>query len=271
MSKRKEIIEQAWENRELLSEKETVKAIESVIDDLDKGNLRVAEPEKGGWKVNDWIKKGVILYFPLRKMEVTEAGPMEFHDKMTLKKGYREKGIRVVPHAVARYGAFIARGVVMMPSYINIGAWVDEYTMVDTWATVGSCAQIGKNVHLSGGAGIGGVLEPVQAAPVIIEDHCFIGSRCIVVEGVRVEREAVLGANVVLTMSTRIIDVTGSEPKEMRGIVPAGSVVIPGTFPKKFPAGEYQVPCALIIGKRKKSTDMKTSLNNALREYDVSI
>lgn len=271
MSKRKEIIEQTWENRELLSEKETVKAIESVIDDLDKGNLRVAEPEEGGWKVNDWIKKGVILYFPLRKMEVTEAGPMEFHDKMTLKKGYREKGIRVVPHAVARYGAFIARGVVMMPSYINIGAWVDEYTMVDTWATVGSCAQIGKNVHLSGGAGIGGVLEPVQAAPVIIEDHCFIGSRCIVVEGVRVEREAVLGANVVLTMSTRIIDVTGSEPKEMRGIVPAGSVVIPGTFPKKFPAGEYQVPCALIIGKRKKSTDMKTSLNNALREYDVSI
>jgi len=271
MSTRKEIIEQAWEDRELLSEKETVGAIESVIDDLDKGILRVAEPAEEGWIVNDWVKKGVILYFPLRKMEVTEAGPLEFHDKMTLKRGYPEIGVRVVPHAVARYGAFLARGVVMMPSYVNIGAWVDEYTMVDTWATVGSCAQIGKNVHLSGGVGIGGVLEPVQAAPVIIEDNCFIGSRCIVVEGVRVEREAVLGANVVLTMSTRIIDVTGSEPKESRGLVPGGAVVIPGSFPKKFPAGEYQVPCALIIGKRKKSTDMKTSLNDALREYNVSV
>jgi 2,3,4,5-tetrahydropyridine-2,6-dicarboxylate N-succinyltransferase len=271
MDNRKKIIEQAWENREQLSGRETVQCIESVIGDLDLGRLRVAEPSDSGWKVNDWVKKAVILYFPVRQMEVTEAGPLEFHDKMKLKKGYRELGVRVVPHAVARYGSFLGRGVIMMPSYVNIGAWVDENTMVDTWATVGSCAQIGKNVHLSGGVGIGGVLEPVQAAPVIIEDNCFVGSRCIVVEGVRVEREAVLGANVVLTMSTRIIDVTGSEPLEMRGSIPAGSVVIPGTFPKKFAAGVYNVPCALIIGKRKKTTDMKTSLNDALREYNVPV
>jgi 2,3,4,5-tetrahydropyridine-2,6-dicarboxylate N-succinyltransferase len=270
---RKEIIELAWENRELLGNRKTIESIESVIEDLDKGRLRVAEqimPENT-WMVNDWIKKAVILYFPIRNMEVTESGPLEFHDKMKLKRGYRDLGIRVVPHAIARYGAYLARGVIMMPSYVNIGAWVDENTMVDTWATVGSCAQIGKNVHLSGGVGIGGVLEPVQAAPVVIEDHCFIGSRCIVVEGVRVEREAVLGANVVLTMSTRIIDVTGNEPVSTKGLIPAGSVVIPGTIPKKFPAGEYQVPCALIIGKRKKSTDLKTSLNEALREYNVSV
>ncbi len=271
MSTRKEIIEHAWENRELLADKEVVKSIESVIEDLDRGMVRVAEPSDNGWKVNDWIKKAVILYFPVRKMEVSEAGPMEFHDKMKLKKGYPEIGVRVVPHAIARYGAFLGKGVIMMPSYVNIGAFVDENTMVDTWATVGSCAQIGRNVHLSGGVGIGGVLEPVQAAPVIVEDNCFVGSRCIVVEGVRVEREAVLGANVVLTMSTRIIDVTGNEPVESRGLVPAGSVVIPGTFPKKFAAGEYHVPCALIIGKRKKSTDMKTSLNEALREYNVAV
>ena len=271
MSTRKEIIEHAWENRDLLADKEVVRSIESVIEDLDRGMVRVAEPSDNGWKVNDWIKKAVILYFPVRKMEVSEAGPMEFHDKMKLKKGYPEIGVRVVPHAIARYGAFLGKGVIMMPSYVNIGAFVDENTMVDTWATVGSCAQIGRNVHLSGGVGIGGVLEPVQAAPVIVEDNCFVGSRCIVVEGVRVEREAVLGANVVLTMSTRIIDVTGNEPVESRGLVPAGSVVIPGTFPKIFAAGEYHVPCALIIGKRKKSTDMKTSLNEALREYNVAV
>ncbi len=267
----KEIIEQAWENREMLQNQEVVEKIEEIIEKLDKGALRVAEPDGDGWKVNNWVKKAVILYFPVRKMEISEAGPLEFHDKMKLKSGYDKMGVRVVPHAVARYGAFVARGVVMMPSYVNIGAWVGENSMIDTWATVGSCAQIGKNVHLSGGVGIGGVLEPVQAAPVIIEDNCFIGSRCIVVEGVRIQSEAVLGANVVLTMSTRIIDVTGEKPVEMRGIVPSGSVVIPGTFPKKFPAGEYQVPCALIIGKRKKSTDMKTSLNEALREYNVSV
>jgi 2,3,4,5-tetrahydropyridine-2,6-dicarboxylate N-succinyltransferase len=271
MANRKEIIEEAWASRELLAKKDVISAIESVIDDLDRGNVRIAEPSGDGWKVNDWIKKAVILYFPVRTMEIIEIGPLEFHDKMKLKKGYAGLGVRVVPHAIARYGAFLGKGVIMMPSYVNIGAWVDENTMVDTWATVGSCAQIGKNVHLSGGVGIGGVLEPVQAAPVIIEDNCFIGSRCIVVEGVRVEREAVLGANVVLTMSTRIIDVTGTGPRESRGVVPAGSVVIPGSFPKKFPAGEFQVPCALIIGKRKKSTDMKTSLNDALREYNVPV
>ncbi len=271
MDRRRKNIENAWDNRELLAREEIVENIGSVIDDLDRGILRVAEPTDKGWKVNDWVKKAVILYFPVRKMELIEVGPFEFHDKMNLKKGYPDLGVRVVPHAIARYGAFLGKGVIMMPSYVNIGAWVDENTMVDTWATVGSCAQIGKNVHLSGGVGIGGVLEPVQAAPVIIEDNCFIGSRCIVVEGVRVEREAVLGANVVLTMSTRIIDVTGSEPVESRGLIPPGSVVIPGTFPKKFPAGEYQVPCALIIGKRKSSTDLKTSLNEALREYNVSV
>ena len=266
-----QIIEAAWEDRSLLDNKETVEAIEKVIEDLDKGKIRVATPEKDGWKVNEWVKKAVILYFPTRQMETIEVGPLEFHDKIKLKKGYKELGIRVVPHAVARYGAFINTGVVMMPSYVNIGAFVDSGTMVDTWATVGSCAQIGKNVHLSGGVGIGGVLEPVQAAPVIIEDNAFIGSRCILVEGVRIGKEAVLGANVTLTATTKIIDVSHDEPKVYRGYVPPRSVVIPGSIPKDFKAGTYNVPCALIIGERKESTDKKTSLNSALREYDVSI
>lgn len=271
MDKIQQIIEQAWENRTLLQEKSTLDAINEVIAKLDSGAFRVAEPTENGWKVNDWIKKAVILYFPTQKMETIEVGPFEFYDKIPLKRNYEKLGVRVVPHAIARYGAFLQKGVVMMPSYVNIGAYVDSGTMVDTWATVGSCAQIGKNVHLSGGVGIGGVLEPVQAAPVIIEDNCFIGSRCIVVEGVRVEKEAVLGANVVLTMSTKIIDVSGTEPKEYRGVVPARSVVIPGTIPKEFPAGTFQVPCALIIGQRKESTDTKTSLNNALRDFGVSV
>jgi 2,3,4,5-tetrahydropyridine-2-carboxylate N-succinyltransferase len=266
------IIESAWENRDLLKESATIKAIETVIEQLDKGLLRVAEPTSdGSWVVNEWVKKAVILYFPIRTMETIEVGPFEFHDKMALKRNYKELGVRVVPHAIARYGAFVARGVIMMPSYINIGAYVDEGTMVDTWATVGSCAQIGKNVHLSGGVGIGGVLEPLQAAPVIIEDNAFIGSRCIVVEGVRIGKEAVLGANVVLTQSTKIIDVTGTEPKELRAYVPERSVVIPGSYTKQFPAGEFQVPCALIIGQRKASTDLKTSLNDALRENNVAV
>jgi 2,3,4,5-tetrahydropyridine-2,6-dicarboxylate N-succinyltransferase len=265
------IVEGAWENREMLKKLETRDKIVEVIDLLDEGRLRVAEVVGGEWVVNEWVKKAVIMYFQIREMTVMEAGPMEFHDKIPLKNNYKEKKIRVVPHAVARYGSYIAPGVILMPSYVNIGAYIDEGTMVDTWATVGSCAQIGKNVHLSGGVGIGGVLEPVQAAPVIIEDDCFIGSRCIVVEGVRVEKEAVLGAGVVLTASTKIIDVTGKEPVEYKGVVPAGSVVIPGTYPKKFPAGEYQVPCALIIGKRTASTDKKTSLNQALREFQVSV
>ena len=265
------IIENAWENRELLKEEKTMSAIREVIDLLDTGKLRVAEPTANGWQVNEWVKKGVVLYFPIQKMETFEAGPLEFHDKIPLKRDYAEKGIRVVPHAVARYGSYISAGTILMPSFVNIGAYVDEGTMVDTWATVGSCAQIGKNVHLSGGVGIGGVLEPLQAAPVIIEDNAFIGSRCIVVEGVRVETEAVLGANVVLTASTKIIDVTGSEPKEWKGYVPARSVVIPGSYTKKFAAGEFQVPCALIIGKRKESTNKKTSLNDALRENEVAV
>ena len=268
----KSIIESARENRDLLKESSTIKAIESVIEQLDKGLLRVAEPTSdGSWIVNEWVKKAVILYFPIRTMETIEVGPFEFHDKMALKRNFKELGVRVVPHAIARYGAFVARGVIMMPSYINIGAYVDEGTMVDTWATVGSCAQIGKNVHLSGGVGIGGVLEPLQAAPVIIEDNAFIGSRCIVVEGVRIGKEAVLGANVVLTQSTKIIDVTGTEPKELRAYVPERSVVIPGSYTKQFPAGEFQVPCALIIGQRKASTDLKTSLNDALRENNVAV
>ncbi len=266
------IIEKAWEDRSLLNESETQNAINHVIEEIDKGRIRVAEPDgEGNWIVNEWVKKAVVLYFPIRKMETIEVGPFEFHDKMALKTNYKELGVRVVPHAVARYGAFVAPGVIMMPSYINIGAYVDSGTMVDTWATVGSCAQIGKNVHLSGGVGIGGVLEPLQAAPVVIEDDAFIGSRCIVVEGVRVGREAVLGANVVLTKSTKIIDVSGPEPVESTGIIPPRSVVIPGTYTKKFPAGEYQVPCALIIGTRKESTDKKTSLNEALRTYNVAI
>ena len=267
----KETIEKAWENRELLKEKETIQAIEAVIEQIDKGILRVAQLDGDKWKVNEWVKKAVVLYFPIRQMETIEIGPFEFHDKMALKSNYKELGVRVVPHAIARYGAYVASGVIMMPSYINIGAYVDSGTMVDTWATVGSCAQIGKNVHLSGGVGIGGVLEPLQAAPVIVEDGAFIGSRCIVVEGVHIGKEAVLGANVVLTKSTKIIDVTGKEPKEIRGYVPERSVVIPGSDNKKFPAGDYQVPCALIIGQRKASTDLKTSLNDALRTHNVAV
>jgi 2,3,4,5-tetrahydropyridine-2-carboxylate N-succinyltransferase len=273
------IIEQAWENRALLQETTTTSAIREVIELLDTGKLRVAEPvgdtstslSTSSWQVNEWIKKAVVMYFPIQKMETLESGIFEYHDKMLLKRGFAEKGIRVVPNAVARYGAYISSGVILMPSYVNIGAYVDEGTMVDTWATVGSCAQIGKNVHLSGGVGIGGVLEPLQAAPVIIEDGAFIGSRCIVVEGVHIGKEAVLGANVCLTASTKIIDVTGDTPVEMKGFVPARSVVIPGSYTKTFPAGDFQVPCALIIGTRKPSTDLKTSLNNALREYDVAV
>ena len=264
-------IERAWDDRALLKDPAIVQAIEHTIELLDKGELRVADPIDDAWKVNDWVKKAVILYFPTRGMRTMEAGPLEFHDKMELKRGYAGLNVRVVPHAVARYGSYLAPGVILMPSYVNIGAYVDEGTMVDTWATVGSCAQIGKGVHLSGGVGIGGVLEPVQAAPVIIEDGAFVGSRAIVVEGVRVGREAVLGANVVLTASTRIIDVTGPEPKETKGYVPPRSVVIPGTTQKKFASGEYGVPCALIIGQRKASTDRKTSLNEALREHNVAV
>ena len=267
---RKEI-EAAWDNRELLKTNETQQTIRNVIELLDKGKLRVAEPNGENWKVNEWIKKAVVLYFPIQKMETIEVGPFEFHDKMKLKNNYAELGVRVVPHAVARYGAYLSKGVIMMPSYVNIGAFVDAGTMIDTWATVGSCAQIGKDVHLSGGVGIGGVLEPLQAAPVVIEDGCFVGSRCIVVEGIRVRKEAVLGANVVLTKSTKIIDVTGDTPVEYKGEVPERSVVIPGSYTKEFPSGNFNVPCALIIGKRKASTDLKTSLNNALREYDVAV
>ncbi len=271
MKQLQQIIENAWDNRSLLTDKTTIDSIRRVIGLIDAGTLRVAEPTSDGWQVNEWVKKAVVLYFPIQKMETFEVGIFEYHDKIPLKTGYKEKGIRVVPHAVARYGAYISKGVILMPSYVNIGAYVDEGTMVDTWATVGSCAQIGKNVHLSGGVGIGGVLEPLQAAPVIIEDNAFIGSRCIVVEGVKVEKEAVLGANVVLTASTKIIDVTGDSPIEMKGIVPARSVVIPGSYTKSFPAGDYNVPCALIIGTRKESTNKKTSLNDALREYDVAV
>jgi 2,3,4,5-tetrahydropyridine-2-carboxylate N-succinyltransferase len=261
----------AWEDRSLLENKDIQNSIRETIDLLDKGKIRVAQPENEEWIVNEWVKKAVILYFPIQKMETQEIGIFEFHDKIALKKDFEKLGVRVVPHAIARYGSFLDKGVILMPSYVNIGAYVGSGTMVDTWATVGSCAQIGKNVHLSGGVGIGGVLEPVQAAPVIIEDNCFIGSRCIVVEGVRVEKEAVLGANVVLTQSTKIIDVSQDNPIEYKGIVPERSVVIPGSYTKKFPAGEYQVTCALIIGKRKQSTDTKTSLNDALREYGVSV
>ncbi len=264
-------IEAAWENRDLLKDEATKNAIRQVIEHLDKGTLRVAEPKGNDWQVNEWVKKAVVLYFPIQQMKTIEVGPFEFHDKMELKKNYEALGVRVVPHAVARYGVFLAKGVIMMPSYVNIGAFVDSGTMVDTWATVGSCAQIGKDVHLSGGVGIGGVLEPLQAAPVVIEDGCFIGSRCIVVEGVRVRKEAVLGANVVLTKSTKIIDVSGDTPIEYKGEVPERAVVIPGSYTKEFPAGKFNVPCALIIGQRKASTDLKTSLNNALREYDVAV
>lgn len=262
-------IENIWENRELLKQDESQKTIREIIELLDIGELRVAEPINNSWKVNEWIKKAVILYFPIQKMETIEIGPFEFHDKIPLKRNYELLGVRVVPQAIARYGSYLAKGVILMPSYVNIGAFVDSGTMVDTWATVGSCAQIGKNVHLSGGVGIGGVLEPVQAAPVIIEDNCFIGSRSIVVEGAYIQKEAVLGANVVITGSTKIIDVTENEPKEYKGFVPERSVVIPGTYEKKFPSGTYNVPCALIIGKRKPSTDLKTSLNEALRNYNI--
>ncbi|MEO6682295.1 MAG: 2,3,4,5-tetrahydropyridine-2,6-dicarboxylate N-succinyltransferase [Ginsengibacter sp.] len=270
------LIQEAWNNRDLLKEKRFIRAVREVIEKVDKGVLRTAIPVNnvdGGssWQVNEWVKQAIILYFGIQEMETYILPPFEFYDKMKLKKNYKEQGVRAVPHAMARYGSFLGRNVVLMPSYVNIGAYVDEGTMVDTWATVGSCAQIGKNVHLSGGVGIGGVLEPLQASPVIIEDGCFIGSRCIVVEGVRVEKEAVLGANVVLTQSTKIIDVSGSEPIETKGVIPARSVVIPGTYPKKFPAGEFGVGCALIIGKRKESTDQKTSLNDALRDFNVSV
>lgn len=266
-----DLIESAWEDRSLINEKSTSVAIKTIVDDLDIGKRRVAELRDGEWVVNEWIKKAVILYFPLMKMQLIEVGPFQFHDKIKLKSGYDQLGVRVVPHAIARYGSYISPNTILMPSYVNIGAYVDEGTMVDTWATVGSCAQIGKNVHLSGGVGIGGVLEPIQAAPVVIEDNAFVGSRSIVVEGVRVGAEAVLGANVVLTASSKVIDVTGSSPKEYKGYVPDRSVVIPGSYTKNFPAGDFQVPCALIIGKRKESTDKKTSLNDALRDNKVSV
>ncbi len=267
----KSLIAECWENRTLLKEEKYADAVRAVIEKVDKGLLRTAEPVNDTWQVNEWVKQAILMYFAIQPMETHSLPPFEFYDKMKLKTNYAALGVRAVPHAVARYGAFIAKNVVLMPSYVNIGAYIDEGTMVDTWATVGSCAQIGKNVHLSGGVGIGGVLEPLQASPVIIEDGCFIGSRCIVVEGVRVEKEAVLGANVVLTQSTKIIDVSGSSPMEMKGVVPARSVVIPGSYSKKFPAGEYNVSCALIIGKRKASTDLKTSLNDALRDFNVSV
>lgn len=267
----KELIKAAWENRALLQESQYSDAVKCVIEAVDKGKSRVAEPGENGWVVNEWIKQAILMYFSIQPMETIDLGPFEFFDKMKLKSRYKDLGVRVVPHAIARYGSFIGKGAILMPSYVNIGAYVDEGTMVDTWATVGSCAQIGKHVHLSGGVGIGGVLEPLQASPVIIEDGCFLGSRCIVVEGVIVEKEAVLGANVVLTKSTKIIDVSGPEPVEYKGRVPARSVVIPGTYTKKFPAGEYQVPCALIIGQRKASTDLKTSLNDTLREFNVAV
>ena len=266
----KTLIESAWNDRSLLNKENVKNAVFEVVENLDKGTIRVADYSDNGWHVNEWIKKAVILYFPLKKMETIELGPFEYHDKIPLKTGFKEKGVRVVPNAVARYGSYISRGTILMPSYVNIGAYVDEGTMVDTWATVGSCAQIGKNVHVSGGVGIGGVLEPVQAAPVIIEDDVFIGSRCIIVEGVRVEKQAVLGANVVLTASTKIIDVTEKKPIFYKGYIPENSVVIPGSVTKDFNAGPYNVPCALIIGKRKESTNKKTSLNDALRDYNVS-
>jgi 2,3,4,5-tetrahydropyridine-2-carboxylate N-succinyltransferase len=267
----RQLIEQAWDNRVLLKDSNTIEAIRAVIEELDKGQLRVAEPNGDEWQVNEWVKKAVLLYFPIQQMQTIEVGPFEFHDKMSLKRNYEQLGVRVVPHAVARYGAFLARGVVMMPSYVNIGAYVDSGTMVDTWATVGSCAQVGKNVHLSGGVGLGGVLEPVQAAPVIIEDGAFIGSRSILVEGCRIGKEAVIGAGVTITGSSKIFDVTGTEEKIYKGYVPPRSVVIPGSYTKKFPAGEFQVPCALIIGQRKESTDLKTSLNDVLRDHAVAV
>ncbi|AZQ62545.1 2,3,4,5-tetrahydropyridine-2,6-dicarboxylate N-succinyltransferase [Flammeovirga pectinis] len=268
---RQQLIEQAWDDRALLEQQEYIDAVKATVEELDKGTLRCAEPIADGWQVNEWVKKAVIMFFPLAKMETIKVGPFEFHDKIPLKTDYAAKGVRVVPHAIARYGSFVNKGVIMMPSYVNIGAYVDSGTMVDTWATVGSCAQIGKDVHLSGGVGVGGVLEPVQAAPVIIEDGAFVGSRCILVEGVHIGKEAVLGANVTLTASSKIIDVTGPEPVEYKGYVPPRSVVIPGSYTKKFPAGEFSVGCAIIIGQRKESTNRKTSLNDALRENNVSV
>lgn len=267
----KDLILAAWSDRELLKETKYTDAVKAVIEEVDKGRLRTAEPIEGKWQVNEWVKQSILMYFGIQKMKTWEAGPLEWYDKMELKHGYEQLGIRAVPHAVARYGAYISAGVVLMPSYVNIGAYVDAGTMVDTWATVGSCAQIGKNCHLSGGVGIGGVLEPLQASPVIIEDNCFIGSRAIIVEGVHVEKESVIGAGVTLTQSTHIIDVSGAEPITTKGRIPARSVVIPGSYTKKFPAGEYSVNCALIIGKRKESTDTKTSLNDALRDFDVAV
>ncbi|MFM6994837.1 MAG: 2,3,4,5-tetrahydropyridine-2,6-dicarboxylate N-succinyltransferase [Sediminibacterium sp.] len=264
-------IETVWNDRSLLKDEVYSTAIREVIEEVDKGRLRVAEPQGNEWKVNEWVKQAILMYFAIQPMQTWEIAPFEFHDKMLLKSGYAGLGVRAVPHAIARYGAYLAKNVVLMPSYVNIGAFVDEGTMVDTWATVGSCAQIGKGVHLSGGVGIGGVLEPLQASPVIVEDGCFIGSRCIVVEGVHLEKEVVLGANVVLTKSTKIIDVSGATPVEYKGRVPARSVVIPGTYTKSFPAGDYQVGCALIIGQRKPSTDLKTSLNDALRDFNVAV
>jgi len=271
MMELRKTIEDTWNKRELLKSKKSIDCINTVIEEIDKGRLRIAEKIGDKWQVNNWLKKAVILYFPIRKMETIEIGPLEFHDKMKLKNDYANLGVRVVPHAIARYGSYLSKGVIMMPSYVNIGAYVDSGTMIDTWATVGSCAQIGKNVHISGGVGIGGVLEPVQASPVIIEDDAFLGSRSIIVEGVKIEKEAVLGANVVLTSSTKIIDVSGEKPIEHQGIIPSRSVVIPGSYEKEFQAGKFGVPCALIIGKRKESTDKKTTLNDALRDYKVSI
>lgn len=271
MEKLKNAILNAWNDRTLLTDSSYIASIREVVQALDSGILRVAEKHEQKWSTNEWVKQAILLYFQIQKMEVLEAGPLQFYDKIPLKKDFANQQVRVVPHAIARFGSYLAPGVILMPSYVNIGARVDSGTMVDTWATVGSCAQIGKNVHLSGGVGIGGVLEPIQASPVIIEDNCFIGSRCIVVEGVQVMKEAVLGANVVLTASTKIIDVTGNVPVETMGLIPERSVVIPGTIPKQFPAGIFQVPCALIIGKRKASTDLKTSLNDALREFNVAV
>lgn len=267
----KKLIEDAWEDRQLLEYKDYQDAIETTILKLDKGELRVAEPIGNRWHVNEWIKKAVILYFPIRKMHVIEAGPFVFYDKMKLKTNFKEAGVRVVPHGLARYGSFLGKGVILMPCYVNIGAYVDEGTTIDTWATVGSCAQIGKNVHLGGGVGIGGIIEPIQASPVIIEDDCFIGPHCIIVEGIHIGQEAILGANVVLTASTKIIDVTGDQPVEYKSFIPPRSIVIPGSYTKQFPAGEFQIPCALIIGKRKESADTKTSLIDAVREYNVAI
>lgn len=278
MSKKlQEWINKAWDNQNLLKDHGIQDAIREVIEMLDNGKVRVSEPiynsrnEIDRWQLNEWIKKAVLMYFPIQGLKKIEMGVFEFYDKIGLKKNFKELGVRIVPHALARYGAYLAKGVIMMPSYVNIGAYVDSGTMIDTWATVGSCAQIGKNVHISGGVGIGGVLEPIQASPVIIEDDCFIGSRCVIVEGVHVKKQAVLGANVVITNSTKIIDVTGPKPVEIRGVVPEFSVVIPGSVPKKFTAGLYHIPCAIIIGKRKKSTNLKTSLNEALREYSIAV